>query len=393
MRGPGEIRERLQRAWSRSTSAWLADPEGASADVPLHPPTGAEALADPAAVHAWIAGWADAGPMAEHVAWEERRWTHLGAQRVPVRFQAQGADVLCRLAGPGPAREWALLSARCEDAVAALATSSSHEPSALRDRTAAAIARRRTQWLQMPPVDAELCIRAAAWLLAHPDSGLRIRQVPLPGMHTKWLQAHRSAVEGLVGAARADGSTSLGIRPSPVFHDLVVLDPALRTDAAGLPRASRLDVLGLAETGLEPSAVIVCENSETVQVLPDLPGAVAVSGEGYNLAGLLAVPWIRAAPVLYWGDLDADGLRILDRARHHHDRVVSVLMDRGTLEAHRELAGAGGERSPAALTRLTPAESELHAELSATGERLEQERIELGYAVERLRAAVRELAS
>ncbi|WP_262425487.1 DUF2220 domain-containing protein [Brachybacterium sp. Z12] len=136
--------------------------------------------------------------------------------------------------------------------------------------------------------------------------------------------------------------------------------------------------------------MIVCENSETVQVLPDLPGTVAVGGTGYNLLDLFAVPWVQRAPVLYWGDIDADGLRILDRARHHHSDVHSVLMDRAALDAHRELTGSGGERSQVELTRLTATEAELYRELSATGLRLEQERIELGYAVELLRRTIDE---
>lgn len=391
MRHPGDVTERLRRTWSRSRAAWLADPAAAAVALPLHPPTGTDALADPAGVHAWITGWKAAGELAEHVTWEERRWAHLGAQQVPVRWQAHGAERLCRLAGAETRREWTLLEARVEAATAALTEVSALEPAEIRFRVAASLAGRSARWLQMPPVDAELCVQAAAWLLTHPDSGLRIRQVPLPGMHTKWLQAHRSAVEGLVGAARADGSAELGLRPAPVFHDLVVLDPQWRAEGSHLPRASRLDPAALAATGLAPWAVIICENSETVQVLPDLRGAVAVSGAGYAIAELLAVPWIQDAPVLYWGDLDADGLRILDRARHHHDRVTSALMDRATLDGYRELTVTGGERTPAQLTRLTPDEAELHAELSATGERLEQERIELSHASATLRTVLEEI--
>lgn len=410
MRSPAQVREHLRKAWARSTAAWLADPSAARIALPLHPPTGAEVLADPSAAHAWITAWQAAERLEEHAVWEERRWAQLGTQRVPVRFAADGAGTLCGLAGAAVEEEWALLAARRDAAVAALEVPtidtpgggpatrrgpSVEEPGSdpalpgahgeLVVRVAAALARRRAQWLAMPQVDAELSIRAAAWLLVHPGSGLRIRQVPLPGMHTKWLKDHRAVVEGLVGAARGDGSTDLGLRPDPVFHDLVVLDPAARAERPGLPRASRMAPEALAATGLQPRVVIVCENSETVQVLPDLSGAVAVGGAGYNLPGLFAVPWIQQSPVLYWGDIDADGLRILDRARHHHSRVTSVLMDRATLEAHRSLTGSGGERPQVELTRLTPEEAELHRELSRTALRLEQERIEIGYAVRRLR--------
>lgn len=236
-----------------------------------------------------------------------------------------------------------------------------------------------------------------AWFFAHPHPGARIRQVPSPGMHTKWLAAHRAVVSRLVAAGRANGSEDLGLAPEPHFHDLLVLDPALRgaglpgqvPGRPGYPRQARLDLAALPQQPLRPEVVLLCENSEMVQVLPDLPGTVALSSAGYSVPSLLAVSWIASAPVLYWGDIDADGLRILDRARHHRAQVTSVLMDRGTLETHRELSVDGGARTPAALAKLTRDERLLHDELTISGQRLEQERIELGYAVAVLEDAVR----
>lgn len=388
--------------------AWLETPDSAEVSVPLHPPSAAEALADPAGVAAWIAQW-QAAPalLAEHVHWETRRWAQLGTQRLPVRWSAQGAPTLCRCAGASSLREWELLSTRYEAAVSALADAAPHKTERLRTEqprtgqppteqlrheVAGAVNRVRAQWLRIPDIDADLAIRASAWFLAHPDSGLRIRQVPLPGMHTKWLQQHRSLVSRLVAAARADTSPELGLAPAPVFHDLLVLDPDLRRahSGPGFPRASRIDLSALAGTGLRPHAVIICENSETVQVLPDLPGTVALSGAGYAVPELLEVPWVQAIPVVYWGDIDADGFRILDRARHHHPLVRSVLMDRATLERFRELVVPAEARPVATTSRLTAEERTFHEELSMTGDRLEQERIELGVAVAALRGAVDE---
>lgn len=373
--------------------AWLDAPAEAEISVPLRAPSAAAALADPAGVADWIARW-QAVPehLAEHVHWETRRWAQLGTQRLPVRWSARGARTLCRCAGTSSLREWERLSARYETAVSALAGASPHGSEELRREIAGAVSRVRAQWLRIPDIDAELAIRAAAWFLTHPDSGLRIRQVPLPGMHTKWLQQHRSLVGRLVVAARADTSPELGLAPAPVFHDLLVLDPDLRRarSGPGFPRASRIDLAELAGTGLAPRVVIICENSETVQVLPDLPGTVALSGAGYAVPELLEVPWVQSVPVVYWGDIDADGFRILDRARHHHPAVRSVLMDRATIASFRELTVPAEARPVVATSRLTAQEQALHDELSQTGDRLEQERIELGVAVRVLRAAVDE---
>ncbi|PCC40684.1 hypothetical protein CIK66_02650 [Brachybacterium alimentarium] len=408
MRNPEDVRAMLRRRAESSLAAWLANPDNAALSFPLHPPTAATALAEPGEVSAWMDSWRSApAPLREGACWEERRWAQLGAQRVPVRWEGTGADLLAQCAGAATARSWQVLSALVEAAVASLGTAEpeamaapsaetaaeiaggavSQDPSRLRTAVAAAVAGLRARWLELSPLDADLTIRAATWFLVHPGSGLRIRQVPLPGMHTKWLRVHRALVERLVSAAREDGSEDLGLAAAPQFHDLLVLDQTLH---GGLPRVSRVDLETLPSLELAPDVVVICENSETVQVLPDLPGAVALSGAGYSVPALLTVPWIAAAPVLYWGDLDADGFRILDRARHHHPRVRSVLMDHATLERHRELVVDGGARPETDHTQLTTAEQTLHRMLSASGERLEQERIELGFAVTALRRALRE---
>lgn len=398
MRTPEDVRATLRTKWDRNLPAWLAEPSKATVSVPLHPPTAAQALADPPAVSEWVQLWRRAPePLGLNVQWEERRWAHLGSQRVPVRWGATGADVLTECAGGPTQAEAELLRVRYEAAVSHLAH---HEETphlanhpgvggeALRHSVAAGMDRSRAQWLRMSPTDADLSIAVAAWLLSHPRSGLRIRQVPFPGMHTKWLRDHRSLVSRLVGAARADGSEDLGLASDPVFHDVLVLDPRLRQGHPGFPRSSRIAVRQLPDLGLTPRVVIVCENAETVQVLPDIPEAVAVSGSGYAIPSLLDVPWIRDVPVIYWGDLDADGFRILDRARHHHDDVTSILMDANTLEDHRALAVTTSVRPVVTLSRLTGSEQILHDELATGGTRLEQERIELGYAVTHLEAAV-----
>jgi hypothetical protein len=49
--------------------------------------------------------------------------------------------------------------------------------------------------------------------------------------------------------------------------------------------------------------------------------------------------WLRECEVLYWGDIDTHGFRILDQLRAVHPHVESVLMDEETLLAHRDAWG------------------------------------------------------
>lgn len=92
--------------------------------------------------------------------------------------------------------------------------------------------------------------------------------------------------------------------------------------------------------------------------------------------------------MLYWGDLDTHGFRILDQLRAVHPQVVSVLMDESTLLAHRDPWVTEPVPSKVSLSRLTAEESGLYHRLRAgafgSDVRLEQELIRWDWALERI---------
>jgi hypothetical protein len=50
------------------------------------------------------------------------------------------------------------------------------------------------QIVDLDDADFEILLDATTWFTENPRSGLTIRQVPVPGMHTKWLARHRGLV-------------------------------------------------------------------------------------------------------------------------------------------------------------------------------------------------------
>jgi hypothetical protein len=107
--------------------------------------------------------------------------------------------------------------------------------------------------------------------------------------------------------------------------------------------------------------------------------AIVVFGAGYCWDALAPATWLNRCGVHYWGDIDTHGFAILDRLRSHFPHVVSFLMDRETLMAHREHWGEEPEPLEQALTRLTVEEAALYDELRRGSLqprlRLEQERV------------------
>ncbi|TFD76116.1 DUF3322 and DUF2220 domain-containing protein [Cryobacterium sp. Sr8] len=373
-----EVRARALKRVAADQRGWAAvGGEGAVLEIVLHPPTERAALDDQSAAIAWVRAWqaADAADSTVEVTWGGRQWSRLGAQSVPERCVLRGADAIAAFAGAAPGREWRLMRDRAvhlRDAFAEQASSA--------DALAAAIRTHGRTLQLLAEADFTTLLLVVAWLAEHPASGWRIRQLPIRGIDTKWLERHRPVVESLHAAV--SGRVSLGLQGAPNLVRVRFLDPALRP--GGL-----CDVIApveeLATLDVSPSVVFVFENLETMFAMPDLPGAVVVHGGGYAAPRLGAIPWIQTGRVVYWGDLDSDGFAILHALRSSCADVTSVLMDEETLLAYRDLWVPEPKAAAGTYSTLTAGEQQTLDRIRSEGNiRLEQERIAWEFALSRL---------
>ena len=181
------------------------------------------------------------------------------------------------------------------------------------------------------------------------------------------------------------GPFGLGLRPKPA---LVRLRAAA---TLGLPApVTELAVRAeeLAQLALKPRAAVIVEN-EISYLSAGIPeDGVVFWGKGFEVGNVGRLGWLAESDVVYWGDIDTHGFAILDRLRAWLPHARSVLMDRDTLLAHRDRWGSEDRPATAALTRLTPDEQDLYAELvtDVLGDRvrLEQERIDWAWVQQRL---------
>jgi hypothetical protein len=162
-----------------------------------------------------------------------------------------------------------------------------------------------------------------------------------------------------------------------------VYEADLRHLSAPLPEVDALPV--------HPEVVLIVENKESAYLFPDRPRTVVVHSLGNHLNVLDEIGWLEGAHHLYWGDLDRAGFTLLSRARTRLPRLVSVLMDPVTLEAHRTLAVQDETRADTPDPNLTDIETAALAALSAEPGiylRLEQERLPQPFVLSRLNHAM-----
>jgi len=242
-------------------------------------------------------------------------------------------------------------------------------------------------------VDFALLQTVADWYLEDPTRARNLtpRQVPIPGLHAKWLQSHLPAVQALTGV------NDLGLLAGhpPRIH-FTYLDPTHR--AAGGRVHDSATVGDTFVPAYLPQVVVISENKDTAIHFPALDRGISVEGVGRGGRTVASFPWIRDAPVVvYWGDIDKDGYEILNGYRVDFGRQLdSILMDQATYESFEQygtnLDQHGREIRPGApriVDRLSEDERAVYLRLlddqHAGHRRVEQERIPLTRALDAVR--------
>lgn len=273
-------------------------------------------------------------------------------------------------------------------------------------------------WLEKRPLNASALAQAwpgllavVTWLQAHPRPGIYLRQVGVPGVDSKFIEAHRGVLSELLDlvlpAGAIDSSATgvgqfcrrYGFRDKPLRVRFRLLDASVVSLASGLlPADAELDITltqaDFAQLKLPVCRVFFTENEVNFLAFPPVPGSVVVFGAGYGFDVLTGAAWLQQCSIHYWGDIDTHGFAILDQLRAHLPHVQSLLMDRQTLLAHRDHWGEEPQPVSRDLPLLNAAESALfddlrHKRLALSPGirvRLEQERIDFDWLLQAIAA-------
>jgi len=371
-----DVRRRLGARWHTD----LVGGESAFPHAfPLGRPSAAALLNDYATVHVWTVALQDwSARTGVKLEYENRAAQGRTVQPVPTHANVESIDQAATIAGG----DWATRLKRTRARLPIL-----RERYPNRIDTARAL-RLVDMYLV---VDFELLLTVADWYLQAPERallGVTPRQVPLPGVHAKWLQSHKAGVLALTGL------TSFNLLPEHAARiHFTYLDPDYRATGARIHDSATVgDTFAPAYT---PEVVVISENKDTAIHFPPLAGAISVEGVGKGGKTVASFPWIRDAPVVvYWGDIDRDGYEILDGYRVDFGRDIdSILMDSEAYDEYEQF-GTDVDKNgkpiaagiPKPVKRLNEHERALYLRLldvEHTGHRrLEQERIPLASARE-----------
>jgi hypothetical protein len=385
---PAELKGQVQKLWDRGLilSSLIGGESVFPRRLTLKGPDSRELSNSFQEVRDWIARLSSGGKH-YRIVWRSVNHRILGANELPAEIWIDALDDALGLIGKRQeARQFAAMVKLTRD----------WQPVLL-------------PWLEKRPLRAlELAeewpriLFIVAWRLKHPRPGIYLRQIDLPGVHSKFIEGYRGMLGELFDlvlppeeidttATGAGGfCRRYGFQDKPLRVRFRILDPTLALLSTESDQDITVTQATFAQLKLPVTKVFITENEINFLAFPDLPHAMVIFGAGYGFENLASVEWMRDRVIHYWGDIDTHGFAILNQLRGFFPQATSLLMDRETLLEHQALWGVEPSPETGALMRLTTEESALYGQLGrnelGSQIRLEQEKIGFEWLVEALGA-------
>ncbi len=374
MIGPDQIREKANRLFGKAIKAWL-DNEFESF-FPHRIPANLAPSKDQSKAIAEVESLRDHSKQTMgagyRIQWISRRSRTHGLNDFPAAIFIDTMDDLVHFANR--AGEWETLQSAA---------------SLLRDRQP--ILKdwllKGTNWktlLEMSSVLPDL-LSIVDYFVEHPRPDCFARELPV-AVSTKLIEQYRRRLATWLDVVLPPEAIDLrfgrdqfepryGLRYARPHYLLRVLDEDLQQEL-GLPFAElSLPAESLNKLPANELRVIIVENKVSLLSLPPMRRTLALGGLGNGVTQLGSILWLLSCEVFYWGDLDADGFRILDRLRGAVPPVKSRLMELAVVDQFRHLATEGNGDEAHETKNLSHSESQCYHSLCQQNLRIEQEHL------------------
>jgi hypothetical protein len=366
---PEDIRRKADNLYPKVLSAWLHGDDFFPHVIPAQRMPGDETIATAVvAIQRLRDGSKQSRGFGYSVEWREINSHKFGRNQFPARIFFETREDFLRFIGKQ--REFAEFSGTVAEVRAAFPRLESW----IRSNSKALI--------EAAPDVAGL-LQVVQYFSDHPRPNVFARELPLD-VDTKFIERQKPLLRKWLDlvlpphAIRADEDhfeRRYGLRYIDPLWYVRLLDAEL-ADLWHFPCTElAIPMHTLGELPLTPDIVFIVENKVNLFTLPAAKRAIALGGLGNAVVLKRYLPWLQRVPIVYWGDLDVEGLEILSSLRSFFPQTRSLLMDVATLDRFENLAihHAGGQ--PDVPLHLTDAEQAAYVRCRDAELRLEQERI------------------
>lgn len=384
-KSPDDLKRWLSQRFNRLLAADLRTPGTAIEPFQITTPElSAGAVGQHfASVRAWVAAWNEmtACEADFEITWTDWETRNFGRVRIPRMVRTLTLDAAARLLG------------RTGDATKARQR---FETIRVIDARLAGIAEQWPAFIAMSTQDFAVLCRFLAQIATQGIPKMRLREVPCAGMHTKFLENHRTLLVPTMAAleipSNPDARSWAGklgfLEDETRQFELRDLDGGLLPyPHLALPVTELMHCPMGASAAAALRGIVIVENQATFRALPPMSGVVAIFGRGDAVRTLGAATWLTTCPLLYAGDLDHAGfLMVAGLRRDGLQRLETAFMDAQTAQSFKDYwvddpSRPGSQRAYEGLT----AQERAAQQLMAVGPwRLEQERIPFDLWIDRL---------
>ncbi len=242
-----------------------------------------------------------------------------------------------------------------------------------------------------------LLLQVIEYFLQNPRPGLFVRELPLKGLGTKFVENHKAILYSLLNqllpaeamdvnaTGLAQFEKRFGLRTDAPRIRFRWLDAKLAEACTGGLEDVSVPINEIAHKYWPVKRVLIVENktnllrADVYLTLPAMQGTLAIFGSGRAAALLAGIEWLKQAEILYWGDIDAEGFEILDNLLHYFPQAQAFCMDSETLQAFKAEVTNGSRAKEKDLPHLLPPQSLLYKQVCAENTRLEQEMVSLNW--------------
>lgn len=251
---PKDVIEWLTRRYTNQHKAWLLGEGQWPITVNLGIPTETDATQDIGGVRHWVEAWGDWNGSAKQ-SWVSRHWSRLGTQNLPSSLEIATPNDVASLIGQS--KRWRTAAERYQRFIDRWPQLAAH----------AVLGRHFGVLADYADTDFTRLFSMLDWLEKNPSSGLAPRQLPVPGLDTKWLEKRAGVVTDLLRSIRAiddvaDFYSICGLKQPVPRIRARILCPELRSMLGGL-RDIEAPVTELSELAIAPKRAIIVENLET----------------------------------------------------------------------------------------------------------------------------------
>lgn len=236
-------------------------------------------------------------------------------------------------------------------------------------------------------------ITVAEYFVQNPWPDRYARQLPC-AVDTKFIERNQAVLgqwlDMLLPSTAIDTNEKsfarrFGLRDKESFVMIRLLDDVFRRELGWPFNELSVPLRAIQESDFTDVTVFIVENRLNLLALPAFHRGVAIRGDGFAANRLTRINWLRQNRVIYWGDIDVEGLEILSLMRRSLPHLESLLMDAGTLSACQDLTSNGNRSDREPPSHLHREELAAYEECRSNNVRLEQERIPQAFVAEALK--------